>query len=270
MTGAAGATRPHNVSVTRWHYAGIAFLVGLGAPVGALLLRALFLPSVRFEVWHDVQENAFFYAYVLAGTCCVFALAGYAAGVHVEKLKKAEEFYHYLADHDSLTGLFNSRAFVERYNRALERGAKLGQQVALVIADVDSLKEINDLYGHEAGSRALQHVADALRLSKRASDEAARWGGDEFTVLLEGGDQEAALRVAEMAIGFLRDNPLHVGKGEQVRIAVTMGVTAAVPSSPRDDLFATADRALYQAKREGGNRALALPHHPAPAAIPAE
>lgn len=246
--------------MTRWLYALVAFVLGLGAPAGALVLRALILPGHRFDVLRDLQENAFFYGYLLLGTCVIFAIAGYSAGVQIEKLKKAEEFYHYLADHDSLTGLYNSRAFVERYNRSLARGAKLQQQVALIVADVDHLKLINDAYGHETGSRALQHVAVALRVSKRAADEAARWGGDEFAVLLEGGDQDAALRVAEAAIAFLRDNPLHAAKGEQVQVTATMGIVAAVPSSPRDDLFATADAALYEAKKAGRNQVRVFPH----------
>lgn len=219
----------------------LGLLLGTGAPAGSFLIRLLAVPAVRERPWADLQAHAFFYLYELAATSLVFLLAGIVAGAHAGRLLRGEAFYHYLAEHDSLTGLHNAGAFTDRYRRALERAAACGEPLAILLLDVDRLKAINDVSGHEAGNRALVRVAEALRASKRAADVAARWGGDEFAILMEGADPAAAHRVAEDIMLHLREAP----------VSVTIGICAAARPSLSCDPFAEADRALLAGKAHG-------------------
>src|SRR5712691_8869927 len=169
----------------RFTYSLIGILLGLGGPAGAFILRFVLFPAVRVAPVADLAANRFFYLYELIGTCTVFALAGFVAGAQAERLRRAESFYHTLSEHDALTGLYNTRAFRNRYDRATERAMRSGQPLSMLLVDVDHLKTINDRYGHAAGNEVLIAVAEALRIAKRSDDSAARWGGDEFAILME-------------------------------------------------------------------------------------
>lgn len=232
-------------------YTATGLVLGLGAPAGALLLRMLLNAGARTDPLLELRTQAFFYLYTLIGTSLVFALAGYLAGARAERLRTAEEFYRRLSDLDPLTGLLNTRALHDRYGRAVQRAAKLGEPVALILIDVDRLKDINDKHGHDRGSAALIKVAEAIKASKRASDEAARWGGDEFAVLLDGGDEAAARRTAELIMRSLANTPM---SDPAIAVTVTMGIASGVPATGEDDLFALADQALYAGKRSGRNQ----------------
>src|SRR5581483_1011299 len=178
----------------RLTYSLVGLILGLCAPIGALVIRVVIL---HVAIGTDIAANRFFYLYELIGTCVVFVVAGWIAGLRAEQLRDAESFYHALSEHDALTGLYNARAFRNRYGRLLERAARRGAPVSLLLIDVDHLKQVNDRHGHATGNKVLMHVATALREAKRAEDSAARWGGDEFAILLEGADESAAMRVAE-------------------------------------------------------------------------
>ena len=234
----------------RWHYPLIGLILGIGAPLGAFLLRYATHPEVRFSPAAEIATHRFFYAYELIGTCLAFSVAGFAAGLHAERLRRAEAFYQNLSEHDPLTGLYNDRAFRDRYDRALERAVRLRQPISLLLIDVDHLKQINDRFGHLMGNEALLHVARALRRAKRSEDAAARWGGDEFAVLLESGDESAARRVADNVLQRLRRAPLVAPRGV-IRVSVTIGMCSALGITAANDLFAAADRALYHGKHSG-------------------
>ncbi|HEX6158907.1 MAG TPA: GGDEF domain-containing protein [Thermoanaerobaculia bacterium] len=225
-------------------------LLGAGAPVGSFLIRFLAIPSVRGHPASDLDAHGFFYLYELIATSLIFAVAGYLAGRRADRLRRGEAFYHHLAEHDSLTGLHNARAFMDRYQRALDHAVACREPLAMLLIDVDKLKEINDTCGHEAGNQALIEVADALRTSKRAADVAARWGGDEFAILLEGADVGAAMRIAEGIVARLRDGPSHL---ERTTVSVTIGICASARPALSLDLFAVADGALLAGKARGRN-----------------
>ncbi|HEV8660255.1 MAG TPA: GGDEF domain-containing protein [Thermoanaerobaculia bacterium] len=229
-------------------------LLGIGAPVGALVTRILVLPEVRAAPLADVAANRFFYIYQLVGTCAAFAVAGSIAGERAERLRRAESFYQTLAEHDPLTGLLNTRAFRDRYERSRERASRIGYPLSLLLIDVDHLKRINDEYGHTAGNDALLHVAHSLRVAKRTEDSAARWGGDEFAILLDGGDDSAAMRVANNVLARVRAKSVFTG-GRSLQVTVTIGVCTARKVSASEDLFSLADRALYAGKDAGRDRA---------------
>jgi diguanylate cyclase (GGDEF)-like protein len=234
-------------------YPVIGLLLGAGAPVGSLLVRFLSIHAVRAQPFEDLRVHAFFYLYELLATSLIFAIAGVAAGRRADRLRRGKAFYHHLAEHDSLTGLHNARALKDRYQRALEHAAAAHEPLAILLIDVDKLKEINDAFGHAAGDQALVLVADALRSGKRAADFAARWGGDEFAILLADADVTAAMRVAEDVITYLGNLPQwrrgHTGGS----VSVTIGICGAANPSRSSDLFAAADRALLAGKARGRN-----------------
>ena len=233
-------------------YSIIGLALGVGAPAGSFLLRVLSITGVREQPFADLRTNAFFYLYELIATSLVFASAGFIAGQHTDRLRRGEAFYHELAEHDALTGLYNDRAFRDRYRRALERAVATRQPLAVMLVDVDQLKAINDAFGHPAGNKALVQVADALGRSKRAADTAARWGGDEFAILLEGADPAAAMRVAEGVLAHLGSTPLRL-ECTTPPVTVTIGVCTAAQPTLTSDPFAAADRALLLGKAHGRN-----------------
>ena len=237
-------------------YPVVGLLLGLVAPVGAFVIRFFFVSGVRAAPLADIAANKFFYAYQLIGSCVAFVIAGWIAGIRAEQLRDAESFYHALSEHDSLTGLFNARAFRDRYGRLLERATRTGSPLSLLLIDVDQLKTVNDLHGHAVGNKVLIHVATALRDAKRAEDSAARWGGDEFAILLDGADADAARRVAEGVLDRVKSKTVPYTRS--VKITVTIGVCTAMHLTPESDLFSAADRALYQGKHEGRNRIVAV------------
>ena len=151
-----------------------------------------------------------------------------------------------------MTGLLNVATFRNHYDRAVSHASAQGEPLALVLVDVDGLKEINDTFGHSFGSAALLHAARVLERCKRISDVAARWGGDEFALLMPGAREEAATRLSEEILARLGADPLRID-GRERRVSVTIGVAACV-GEPREDLFEVADRALYAAKRAGKGR----------------
>ncbi len=249
MTRSGERDHKHDFRVSpRVGYTLAGLLLGLGAPIGALLIRMLYHVPARSSPASEIRANLFFYGYSLVATCVVFAVAGAVAGARAHRLRTDEAFYHDLSELDPMTGLLNGRALREQSQRIRERALRFGIPVSLLLIDVDRLKQINDEHGHDTGNLALQRVAHAIRHSKRASDVAARWGGDEFAVGMEGADVPAARRVADAIASAVRND------GARPPLTVTIGVASAAPTGAQEDLFAAADGALYEGKRAGGDR----------------
>ena len=140
---------------------------------------------------------------------------------------------------DKLTGLRNRRAFDDDVKREIERRNRTGQSFALLMVDLNGLKEINDNAGHQAGDRTIRAAADCLEETLRGSDCAYRIGGDEFAVLLAGERAWGGLTFAQR---------LHENAARR-RVAVTVGVTESIGTESRESLVRQADLALYEAKR---------------------
>ncbi len=155
------------------------------------------------------------------------------------------------ANTDELTGLAN-----RRYLNAVMGGEDAARS-ALVMLDLDFFKKVNDTFGHPAGDAALKHLAGLLKGELRVGDVAARVGGEEFAVWLPGADLALALEVAERLRAKVAAKPFRCG-GQDVPLTVSCGVSACpVPVARAENLVATADSALYRAKREGRNRIVA-------------
>jgi diguanylate cyclase (GGDEF)-like protein len=157
---------------------------------------------------------------------------------------------------DGLTGIPNRRAFDERLEHEWARASRHERSLALLVLDVDYFKQYNDHFGHLAGDECLKQIAQVLSRERRTSDLAARFGGEEFCILLPDTDLQGASRVAEAIRSSISELGVEHPKSQIGHLTVSIGVIAAVPASghsPRD-LLQSADEALYRAKAGGRNR----------------
>lgn len=160
------------------------------------------------------------------------------------------------ADRDYLTGLANRRRFRTALGQELERWRRYRTPCALLMVDIDHLKKINDAHGHSVGDNVIRHVASTLARHSRDNDTAARLGGEEFALLLAGATEESAMIAADrlrQAVSSVANEPAGVA-------TVSVGV-AACPAQATTEraLYAAADAALYQAKRDGRDRSVLAP-----------
>ncbi len=179
----------------------------------------------------------------------VVGVIGVAADV--TRRKQAEEMLEYQALHDWLTDLPNRKLFVDRLDQALSRTTRRrGRKVGVLFMDLDNFKVVNDSLGHEVGDRVLQLVAERLKGCLRPEDTLARFGGDEFTVLVEDLREPAdAVRVAERLMDAFREP--FVANGRELFVKASIGIalgTSRTKSS--EELLRDADTAMYRAKAE--------------------
>jgi diguanylate cyclase (GGDEF)-like protein len=157
------------------------------------------------------------------------------------------------ASTDGLTELSNRRQFEEVLDVEIQRAERFGGSLALIVADLDDFKQINDRYGHQAGDDVLRAFADVLRETAREVDLPARYGGEEFAILLPQTDATGARRLAERLRRTIASTPISTSAGGPVAVTASFGV-AAYPDAPTAAaLFAAADDALYKAKAAGKN-----------------
>jgi diguanylate cyclase (GGDEF)-like protein/PAS domain S-box-containing protein len=184
----------------------------------------------------------------------------YAIGMllDVTEEKRLRDELERLAFEDPLTGLANRRLFHDRVAHQLRHGRREGAQVrgAVIFADLDDFKLVNDTFGHEAGDRLLVGVADRVRRCLRPGDTGGRLGGDEFAVLLEDVTNESeALAVAERLRVAIAE-PVMIG-GRSVRPVVSIGVALLTDCADTDEVMRAADIAMYAAKSGGKDRSVA-------------
>ena len=161
------------------------------------------------------------------------------------------------AAHDALTDLYSYRALQDRLGEEVARANRTGSTLAMLFMDLDGFKEANDHYGHQAGNDVLRSVADSIRETIRSTDVAARFGGDEFVVLLVNAELEGVERVADEIRDRISRIALPAPNGT-VGVTVSVGIAYHIGARDTvlaaDDLLAEADAAVYIAKAQGGNR----------------
>lgn len=172
-----------------------------------------------------------------------------------DQLLKANEKLKELVDTDDLTGLFNMRSVYQRLESELERGRRFGRQVCVVMMDMDYFKSVNDGHDHLFGSFVLTEVGAIVRQNIRTIDLGARYGGDEFLMILTETNAEGAMKFCERLRRAISTKLFKNGKDE-IRLTCSIGF-AITPSGDRQTdargLVRTADHALYEAKRAGRN-----------------
>ena len=173
------------------------------------------------------------------------AVACYARDI--TEMKRAEAALRQSVGRDSLTGLLNHAAFHDQVDRVLSAGGHGAREVALVLFDLDYLKLINDVHGHQMGDRAIRAVADVLRATTRAQDCVARLGGDEFAALFVGVERDVVVRIAQRAVAQVCATELP-GVG---RLSMSAGIAFVASTREPGDLFDRADAAVYDAKSRG-------------------
>ncbi|MCC5790598.1 MAG: diguanylate cyclase [Opitutales bacterium] len=174
-----------------------------------------------------------------------------------QDLREAEKKMQSLAMHDDLTGLYNRRAMMDLIGKEIARTQRENGQLALVVADLDHFKQINDNFGHQTGDQVLQLFANSVQMGIRTSDNIARWGGEEFLILMplkmDNDSQQAILkRLLKIRHQFTMNAKNFIPHEDP--ITVSFGVAFTTAFEQPEVILQTADKALYEAKRQGRNR----------------
>ena len=167
--------------------------------------------------------------------------------------KKANEMIAHMAEHDALTGLLNRRRFQKELDKWGQYALRYQRSAALIFIDLDKFKFVNDTYGHHAGDQYLTAISDLLQAALRTTDTVARWGGDEFAVLLPETKKGAAIEVANKLLQLLNEAEFNIA-GHELRPSASIGM-ALFPDHGSDlcALVPYADAAMYEAKSAGRN-----------------
>jgi len=192
-----------------------------------------------------------------ADTVVRAAVAAIRRAQMIESTRADKARFEVLALTDPLTQTHNRRALMERLTSELERARRYALHLSVLMVDLDHFKLINDSYGHVVGDEVLRGVSRVLQREARAVDVVARFGGEEFLVVLPETGEEGAVALAERIRARVEETPPVTG-GEYGWLRVTVSIGVATVPSPRvnspEELIAVADEALYRAKAQGRNR----------------
>jgi diguanylate cyclase (GGDEF)-like protein len=161
-----------------------------------------------------------------------------------------------LSMRDSMTGLYNFRHFLETLRQEIERAERYDEPLSCIMLDIDNFKSVNDNYGHQVGDLVLKELARSVSISVRSSDIPARYGGDEFCIVLPKTDKNLALKLAQRLMTQFSGKEIRItDESQRVKVTISIGI-AAFPEDTRnmDELMRMADEALYRAKSQGKNR----------------
>lgn len=176
----------------------------------------------------------------------------------MKDLETANSRLEALSEEDALTGLKNRRFFDNRLCEEWKRGMRLSEPIALLMIDIDYFKNINDTYGHAFGDHVLREVARIIaQTSRRSTDIAVRYGGEEFTLILTNTDQSGAIFIAKRLITEVRELVLEDRvSGLAVKVTISIGINCAIPphGSHEHEFLHQADQALYYAKNQGRDK----------------
>jgi len=173
------------------------------------------------------------------------------AGVIADLALLKTEYLEHIARLDALTGLPLRYGLEEEFKRCHAQAMRHGEQMVVLLLDLDHFKRVNDLHGHAAGDMALQHVALLLRSHCRLGEPLFRFGGEEFVALLQAADRDAAQQGVERLLQGLRDTPLHLPDGNALGLRASAGLAEVGTGESMSDVLGRADRALYAAKAAG-------------------
>lgn len=173
----------------------------------------------------------------------------------IEAISGHYQELEYWARFDPLTGVANRRYFVEMVEAEMARSSRYGKPLSILMMDIDRFKEVNDIYGHQAGDIVLQALCETCKIILRTVDIVGRWGGDEFAILLPETPPAIAPQVAERLRGAIESTVVALEMHSPLHFSVSIG--CASRNAKDDNLEAIlnlADKALYDAKHTGCNR----------------
>lgn len=220
--------------------------VGGGGLVEGLVARGI-LPA------HPLLSHLFEVGYTGAAVLLACAMGDSIRALHHEResLRISERRHKVLAVTDVLTGLFNMRYFRVQIDLEIQRAMQLGQPFTLMMMDIDNFKVFNDRYGHLEGDRVLRLLGRLINSVIREQDVACRYGGEEFALILPGGDCQAAIHIHERLQAALQHCERHERAELPHAVTLSVGVAQYLPGEDADDLIGRADNALYSAKQCG-------------------
>jgi diguanylate cyclase (GGDEF)-like protein/PAS domain S-box-containing protein len=222
----------------------------------ALLKAAREGGSTEAEGWRMKRDGSRFWGdtVITALPDETGAVRGFVVVVRDMTLRKRmEDELRQLSTVDPLTGAFNRRHGHARLAEEFDRRARSGRPLAVMMLDIDWFKRVNDTYGHERGDAVLCALVLTCKATLRTVDMLARWGGEEFVIMLPDTGEEEAMVVAERIRAAIAATPVPADRQGEIAFTVSIGV--AVPVTPDvEDVLARADRALYAAKTRGRNR----------------
>jgi len=172
-------------------------------------------------------------------------------GASIGNIKLFERIQHQ-ATTDGLTGLANHRTFYELLEKELWRSRRYGGLISLIMVDIDNLKKINDTYGHRAGDRVIKEISRRIKACVRQIDTAARYGGDEFAVILPNTSLADATVAAERMVDMVSTTPV-TWKRQQIALSISVGLGQYDSESSPEEITSRSDQALYTAKLAGKN-----------------
>lgn len=232
-----------------WRFTAVISLVVL---LGSIALRFTVLPM-------DLATRT-----LLPGSAMALLLAlpiAWFVGKRMREVSRLGDRLEHAINHDLLTGVHTRLSFYDKTGRMAD------QPCAVIVTDIDNFKGFNDRYGHFAGDQALRQFAANLTANCRAADIVARFGGEEFVIVIMGAGQDEGLAIAERLAARVRASPIFFGE-HTLRLTASFGVAILSPGSDMDSAIQQADRALYRAKHAGRDRAFLFDPARDGAAIP--
>ena len=186
-----------------------------------------------------------------SGDIALIELFSQLVGASIGNIKLFEKIQRQ-ATTDGLTGLVNHKTFYEILEKELWRSRRYGGRISLIMIDIDNLKNINDAYGHRAGDKAIRKVSKRIKECIRQIDTAARYGGDEFAVILLNSSLDDAIIVAQRMVDAVASSQVTWQK-EQIPLSISVGLGQYDPDTTPEDITSRSDQALYIAKQAGKN-----------------
>ncbi len=226
-----------------------------GTFLTASLARLTGLAITSQAVVGHLPFNAYTFHAVEIGVLIEATIWAMALGLRLRRDRIDHVLNMRLAQSDPLTGLFNRRGFLNVAKPKIEHCQKLGLPVALIMADLDHFKAVNDIHGHEAGDAVLIEAAQRFKRAARNADFVGRWGGEEFLILMCGMNKEKAVEFAERIRNVLSDTPILLPDKQTAQLTTSVGVVVDEQASQSiEALLHQVDAALYSAKESGRDR----------------